>query len=390
MKLGIEAIENFRHDTSIIGFRVTAVKRDIIPKLQCPNRRGGGLSAVAVDESGGDIVAGVLICHEAQTAYPIEHGIAVLLSDEDTDREHHSALLAKLRSRCPASCHETIDATLARLAARTEETPAGIWNREEMAYYDARDELIHNPEQSPLRNGDWRLDWSRLVPRQEILFRRIAPNIKNQTLIEIGCGTAKTVATAMNPDAFAYSYTGIEVSWQRLLHARAIMPGGNFIQGSAMNMPLAPGSADIALAFGAFHHMTDPLAAVSECGRVVRKGGFIGFHEPVHTPKLVPEALRGAVESALQDYQHSEHDNDIDYAAVKALLAEHGFETVAEDYSASVVSLALSKLRMLPGIGHTRALAAAIRIVDSAWIQTAGRLSERLGPRGVLNLSKSG
>lgn len=366
------------------------MNREIVSKLQCPNIRGGSLKIAEIqgDESCNDVVEGVLVCFEAKTAYPIKHGIGVLLSDSDTDRDHHRSLLIDLRDACPKEFLESIDTTIERLTAAADETSVGKWNREEMKYYDARDRLIDNPEQSPIRLSNLRPDWSRLVPRRRYLFQQIAPAIERETLLEVGCGTAKTIALGMNPASYNYSYVGADVSWQRLLHARAIMPRESFIQASAMNIPLRSGTVNAVLAFGALHHMADPLGAVQESIRSVGSGGFFGFDEPINTRKLIPEKFRDTVERVLEGYEHSEHDNDIDYEAVKALLVRHNFEIISEIYGASILNLILNNLRRIHILGRTQSLAKLIHTIDKVWIKSVGRLSERLGPRAVLHLSQ--
>jgi ubiquinone/menaquinone biosynthesis C-methylase UbiE/uncharacterized protein YbaR (Trm112 family) len=366
------------------------MNRGIVSKLQCPNLRGGSLriAEIKTDESCNNVIEGVLICPEANTAYPIKHGIVVLLSDSDTDREHHKSLLLDLRNACPQQFLESIDATVERLTTDTDETPTGKWNREEMKYYDARDQSIGSPEQSPIRLSNLQPDWSRLVPRRRYLFQEIARTIERETLLEIGCGTAKTIALGMNPTSYNYFYVGIDVSWQRLMHARAVMPRDSFIQASAMNIPLRSRTVNTVLAFGALHHMANPLDAVRESVRSVGSGGYFGFDEPIHTRKLVPENLRDTVERVLEGYEHSEHDNDIDYKAVKTFLVQHDFETISEIYGASILNLILNNLRRIPILGRTQLLATFIHAMDRVWIHSVGRLSQRLGPRAVLHLSQ--
>ena len=368
------------------------MKRNVLQRLRCPNSHIEGLDLVeiAVDEARDDVVRGVLLSRAAMAAYPIEHGIAVLLSDADTDTVHHVALLEECRGACPPDVQVAIDATITRLG-KVEETPLGKWNREEMAYYDARNELIDEPGQSEFESKTLRPDWHRLLVRNRTLFRHFGPSIQGRLLLEVGCGTAKTIALSLDPCAHDYDYVGIELSWQRLLHARAIVPDGTFIQASAMNLPLGSDQAHVALALGALHHMAEPLAGLGECMRVVEMGGFIGFHEPMQTRKLIPEGTRmhELAERVFVAYEHSEHDKDIDYNMSKALLKTHGFRLVSEEFGATVLGLLLVKLtRVIPVFGRTRASAWFVELMDGLWGRTVGTVSERLGPRSVVHLSR--
>jgi ubiquinone/menaquinone biosynthesis C-methylase UbiE len=211
-------------------------------------------------------------------------------------------------------------------------------------------------------------------------------------LVEVGCGSAKAAAFSINPTDYEYDYIGVEPSWQRLLHARAILPSGNFIQGSALNLPIQSAQARAILAFGALHHMPDPLVALREMIRVLSDGGYLGFHEPIRTPKILSATSKMAarIKRAFETYEHSEHDNDIDYMKVRKLLKENGFEILNEVFCNSIFGYLLQRaVRRVPLIGRARATAWAIQQLDHGWVKTIGAISERFGARAVVHLSQA-
>ena len=159
-----------------------------------------------------------------------------------------------------------------------------------------------------------------------------------------------------------------------------------------MNLPLKEQSADVTPAFGSLHHMIAPDDALSECIRVVRPSGYIGFHEPISTPKLIPEGtrLREFAERTLEEYEHSQHDNEIDHVALIGFLEKGGFGRVAEIYSNSVLVLVFNRLgKLIPFVRDSRLFACIVLALGSAWIKCFGRLTKRLGPRAVAYLARS-
>jgi sarcosine/dimethylglycine N-methyltransferase len=63
-----------------------------------------------------------------------------------------------------------------------------------------------------------------------------------------------------------------------------------FRHGSALAMPLADASFDVAIGQEAFAHVPDKPRLIAECGRVVRQGGRIAFTDIMQGERLTPEA----------------------------------------------------------------------------------------------------
>ena len=363
----------------------------IVDLLICPNSNNAApdIECIESDVDGKRVVTGVIFFPSEKTAYPIEHGIGVMLSDEDTNAAHHQRLLNEIRDKVTQKSRSCIEATIDRLQNQ-EITDTGNWNREEMKYYDARNEIIESPNQSPMSINNIIPDWNRSFLREKYIFRHIYSKIKNDYLVEIGCGTAKTVAKMLDPERFDYNYIGIEVSWQRLLHARAITKSGNFLQASAMNIPLKEGIIDVALAFGAIHHLADQRLAVDECNRILSPGGIFAFHEPIRTKKILPEgsAARRIVEGITLEYEHSEHDDEIDYRDIREKLIENGFNIVREVYTSSFIEIVFSKFAGIAPKPLKKGIYRLKNSLDIFWNMSIGRLFPRIGPRGIILLAR--
>ncbi len=357
--------------------------------LSCPNG-GGPLQLHACERDGDDVVVGVLANLAAGTAYPIAHSIGLLLADEDTETSRHRSLLAEARPHCPPDFQRAIDATVARLECRPE-TGEGTWNREEMEYYDRavateelRGRMLEDIRTKPL--------WNIFLPRQRHLIRHIADNVRGKFVLEVGCGNARTVSWIFPPDKYDYRYVGFDISWDRLLVAKAALPTGDFMQASAMNPPFRRGMFHAILGFGVFHHLPSPAEGMRRCLDTVAPNGFIGLHEPIQTPKLLREGSRArrVAEKLLDSYDHSEHDNEIDLPGTLAMLRERHMSVVNMSYSHSPARALLNRVCGLfkSPTGSKRAYQVTIG-VDSFLLRTACRVSARFGPRAVSVLARA-
>jgi len=356
--------------------------------LRCPNA-GGALELYAWERDGDDAVAGVLADLEAGTAYPVAGSVALLLADRDTEVERHAGLLRAARPRCPEPFRRAVDRTLERLEARPE-TDEGTWNREEMEYY-GRSVATETMRENKLRDIRSRPQWNIFLPRRRYLTGPLAGAVKGKYLLEAGCSAARTISWILPPERHDYRYVGFDISWEQVQLAKRVVPAGDFLQASAMNPPFRRGVFHALLGFGVFHHLPSPGDGLRRCLETVADNGWVGLHEPIRTPKLFREGSRGRklVERWFGDYEHSEHDNDIDLEETLATLRERNPSAIDVSFSHSPARVILNRLcRLFKGPSSSLwAYRVAIGL-DKLVLQTAGRLSPRLGPRAASVLAR--
>jgi ubiquinone/menaquinone biosynthesis C-methylase UbiE len=132
-----------------------------------------------------------------------------------------------------------------------------------------------------------------------------------RSIVDIGCGTGQLAARllAASPDA---DIMGIDPAPGMLDVARAAVPGADFVDGRAEDLPTATGFADLVVTTMSFHHWHDQHQGVSEVGRVLCEDGTFLLCDPVtrfwtspfvslagarsriHTTDEVPALLRQA------------------------------------------------------------------------------------------------
>ena len=155
-------------------------------------------------------------------------------------------------------------------------------------------------------------------------MNHLAPDeLRNSSVLEVGCGNARTLSKLLSPTNYGYEYFGIDVSFNRLLVAKEVIPEGEFIQCSALNLPFKECKFSVALALGALHHLESPLAGLKEICRVTTSDCQILIHEPIEkSKKFLDFSWSRHLKTNLESYEHSEHDNEIDLEEFKSFVGE--------------------------------------------------------------------
>lgn len=97
------------------------------------------------------------------------------------------------------------------------------------------------------------------------------------TVLDVGCGGG-----LMSNDLARRNFkvTGIDISLESLKVARAHdgTHSVNYLEGDVYNMPFSDDSFDLVLTMDFLENIKDPKAAITECARVLKKGGLFFFY----------------------------------------------------------------------------------------------------------------
>ncbi len=134
------------------------------------------------------------------------------------------------------------------------------------------------------------------IVRKYQLFRALRPVIESRgnlgTIIEIACGIG---APAHYLEGYYNRYIGIDYSKQLIAAARAYNAGNSRVSFVAANVKSITGldlKADLILAIGALHHMTDHAAVFDSLKALVKPGADFVAVEPNRGNALI-QLLRG-------------------------------------------------------------------------------------------------
>jgi len=388
------------------------MKKKTIDLITCPNLHKGSFTVYAKEVLRGskrlqnlnqkelniddDIQTGVLINELSGSAYPIIHSIAVLMADDDVDGGFQKKEFAPFFNDCPVKFQEIIKKYLERIE-KNQKSTEGTWNLEEMRYYDKG---VDTDEQRENMLADIKLRpiWRLFIPRKNQITRFLEPHCRNNYLLEIGCGNARTISWILPPAQFNYHYIGIDISFKRLLVAKRNIPEGDFIQASACNLPFKNDSFHSIVSFGMLHHLPRSLDCLRDLDAKIKDNGFLAFHEPILKPKLfagLESKLRvekSIIKKFLTSYEYNEHDNEIDSEGFLVWVKKSDYKIINLKYYNSVFKTFIEiLLRFLPAkIRGSKLMVKIITALDVMCLKTICKISKRLGPHAIIGVFKKG
>jgi ubiquinone/menaquinone biosynthesis C-methylase UbiE len=97
-----------------------------------------------------------------------------------------------------------------------------------------------------------------------------APELVGRLVLDVGAGTG---AVSRRLSAAGAHAIAVDASWSMLAHEASRRPPA--VVGDIGRLPLVDGAVDGAAAAFVLNHVADPVAALAEMRRVVRRGGFV-------------------------------------------------------------------------------------------------------------------
>ncbi|HRS07692.1 MAG TPA: class I SAM-dependent methyltransferase [Bacteroidia bacterium] len=376
----------------------------ILDKLICPNTHLQPLLLFAIEINRNqqillnpdnasllpddDVKTGLLYTDDKANIYFIYEYIPILLNDTDQDLTHLKAIYQEIGYTLPVEYKLVIEQTISRIESKNQSSD-GNWNREEMKYYDAavdtpqlRDKMLNSIQRENL----WRI----FIPRKEKMINHFETNCKGQWIFEIGCGNARTVARMFNPETFNYNYIRTDISFKRLMVAKMAIPGSDFIQASALNIPIKNNSFNGAISFGMLHHLPRPAEAVTEVNKKLLQGAIFCYHEPVYTSRQFSEKQSAMVRKIFRTYDHSDHDNKINLKESIDELKKANHQIISIVPYNSVFRVVFEAIinRFYKSWQKSKLVMKSVLVIDNFLLKTIVRLSNKLGPQAIIVVSK--
>lgn len=376
------------------------MRKRLLNILVCPNKKKGSLILFAhklirnktiisnlsepeIHDSD-DVINGVLLNLEDKCAYPIFQSVAILLSDTDVNTRLTIKLLQSIKKNCPSEFIKSIDSTIDRLKFQ-KNTSHGIWNREEMSFFDRevnsksqRQQFLRKIKEVPL--------WELLITRSQ-LFDNIVLNNDNESILEVGCGNSRTISWLFHPKEYHYQYVGTDISLKRLLLAKEVIPDGDFIQCSVLNLPFKNDTFASVIGFGVFHHVSNPLDAIKSCIDKIKSHGYLALHEPIEKPKIISN--NSILKRHLIHNTKDIHDNKIDGTKTIETVEKLKFNIILTRYENTIFrSPALRLLHRMPQLATKKEIMNTVLLLDKFALCCLKKLSKRFGPTALLMLAQ--
>jgi len=380
------------------------MRKKLLNYLVCPNTgisgftlfaarliRGGVEIYRAVDSEirdDDDVIEGYVISNDRQYIYPIRYGVLSMVSDADVDLVEYQAHISEIDKNSSYEVSTLAAQNFERMKTRrkSEKSDTGDWNREEKSYYDA-----------DVDSGKKRKVMSDEIPvrylphiylhRDKYILKPLKADIAGKTLVEIGCGNARTIIRLMAPEKFGYTFIGSDISFYRLVVAKIACPSAEFVQASAFNLPFKDSFADVGIAFGMLHHLPQPVEGVKDLNRILKEKAMLGLHEPVETKKIIDGRFPALVEK-MGTYVHSERDGEINLPEFMQTLGALGYhqkrKVMLVSPFQSMVTAFLSKCA--PSMLLSKPFYEVLITLDRLFIITVCRFAKVLHPRAVILL----
>lgn len=124
---------------------------------------------------------------------------------------------------------------------------------------------------------DWgEVSKSRAIWNQIVFYELLCTFAKGRRWLDVGCGrgTDDPALVRIRCRIEEKMYVGIDVDMESLRDCTE----ANRVYGTSKALPFRDGSFDLVTSNMVFEHLDDPLAALSEASRVLRKGGHLIIH----------------------------------------------------------------------------------------------------------------
>jgi SAM-dependent methyltransferase len=133
----------------------------------------------------------------------------------------------------------------------------------------------------------WQTECPYVADRERELVRRAFTPLGDRVL-DIGCGEGATLLHLGAPPGAV----GVDLFGDKIAFARDAVPGCEFVQASAAELPFEDGRFDHVLVRDVIHHLDDPATLTREADRVLSSGGRLDVLEPCrYNPLIAMHAL---------------------------------------------------------------------------------------------------
>jgi SAM-dependent methyltransferase len=137
------------------------------------------------------------------------------------------------------------------------------------------------------RAADWDSKFGDDIPRyvEAVRLAGIGPG---DIVLDVGCGTGRALPALAGAVGPTGRVLGLDFTPDMLLAARKAGRDdfASLVLADARRLPVGDATADAIFAAGLVHHLPDPVAGLTELGRVTRSGGTLAIFHPTGRAQL--------------------------------------------------------------------------------------------------------
>lgn len=213
----------------------------------------------------------------------------------------------------------------------------------------------------------------RIFERDRFLFQSLKENLRNKTMIEIGCLFPYEVIVTLNPSRYEYTYIGVDIARDALRAAKNYVFKGTFVRCSAINLPFRDGSFDVLLSLGVIHHLPGGSDNIPQLSRILRHGGLFAFAEAVERGTI------GSLARLRSDSPSPHEDRLISERLIDACKKSGRIVHMRMNHSV-VLGLFCLFMDFFKNLQNNNGFLDSIFTIDQLAIRTLGRVSSFFAP----------
>ena len=243
--------------------------------LVCPECRFDALEARSFDRAAAnptrktveaDIHAGVVLCSQCRSWFPILEGVLHLLPSS-MNQQTREAFASAYRDQLGRLGHGTRKKTLSSSAKGPNAHDAQKLSQQSFFDSFSHDYVLE-------RQSFWLAYYGIVLSR---FLRFVSPG---STILDLGCGSGLASGPFIRRGD---AVVGIDISPSMVKRARELHPHGStraeFIVGDAEDPPVKDGFFDACIGFGILHHVSNPFRTLAGIRRALKNNGFYIGHE---------------------------------------------------------------------------------------------------------------
>lgn len=190
--------------------------------------------------------------------------------------------------------------------------------RHRRAALNERDVVRRGYDAIAARYATWLIDGN---PAEELVLDLDSRLRDRSRVLELGCGNGRPAALVLSA---RHEYTGVDISHEQLVRARAIVPGARLVEGDYTELDVSPASVDAVIAILTLTHVPrdEHPAFLRLIARWLRPGGwFLASFGVSDLPGEIAADWLGAP----MYFSHFDADTN------RSLVREAGFEAVHDE-----------------------------------------------------------
>lgn len=324
----------------------------------------------------------LLFCKSCERVYPVIDKIFILCDDKYKNKALELRFLSSFVGKLDSNDENKLTNEIARLNNSQIESS---WELEDVQFWNKEYKRRWNEKlnyTNKIRYSNWRF---RLWQRKPLVQKwSDEVNSSPQILLDVGCGEGQNMLLFQNLSPVPILYIAIDMSFYALKVAQyfnsKLFSESLFILCPADNIPLKPNSVDTIICFGILHHCPHKENTLFFLDALLKKDGYLMFHEACERPICYPAFLKPHVEESV-------HEERVNINALENVIHKLSYQPLLLFKGHSILLSFLTRYFNKIILANERLFNLILQI-DGLCVSVFGKISPKLGAGDIRGLYK--